>query len=318
MAAPAPYLPGSPATTARPSRRGRGVVGPLLLIFLGSVFLLQNMGVVPPDTWTNLWRLWPLVLVVFGVELLFGSRLHWLALTGLVVVLFAAGLVASGSMAPMGAVESRSFENERAGAQRADVTVRFGAGQLALGPLTDNQDRLLGTMRYEGQGDFMPEARSRVDGTVARLEYTLSGRGSMFGPFGGRSGAPRMDVELSPSVPLTLTVQTGAADATLDLTRLQLSNLDLSTGAASSTIRLPQAAGTSTVHISGGAATITLEVPREVAASIRHRGGLSALTVDESRFPKVNDQVYRSPDFDTARNKVDIVLETGVATIRVT
>jgi hypothetical protein len=54
-----------------------------------------------------------------------------------------------------------------------------------------------------------------------------------------------------------------------------------------------------------------------VAAQIRHRGGLSTFTIDQSRFPQVDEGVYRSPDYDTAQNRVDLDIETGVTTIRV-
>jgi hypothetical protein len=54
-----------------------------------------------------------------------------------------------------------------------------------------------------------------------------------------------------------------------------------------------------------------------VAAQIRTRGGLNTVSVDQSRFPAAGADLYRSPDFATARNKVDITVETGVSTIRV-
>ena len=65
----------------RQRRRG-GVVWPLILIFIGGVFLLENTGYLPPNFWMNLWRLWPLVLVLVGIELLFASRIPWVALAG--------------------------------------------------------------------------------------------------------------------------------------------------------------------------------------------------------------------------------------------
>jgi hypothetical protein len=127
-----------------------------------------------------------------------------------------------------------------------------------------------------------------------------------------------MQVDLNPAVPITtLTVQSGAADAKLDLSTLRVSTLDINVGAAATTVQLPEAAGATSAHISGGAATITVNVPQGVAARIQHRGGLSTLTVDSSRFPLVSDGLYQSPDYATAQNKVDLTLETGIATIQI-
>jgi hypothetical protein len=60
-----------------------------------------------------------------------------------------------------------------------------------------------------------------------------------------------------------------------------------------------------------------VEIPQGVAAQIQHGGGLSTLKVDETRFPQVSDSLYRSPDYDTAANKIDLTIETGVTSITI-
>jgi hypothetical protein len=155
---------------------------------------------------------------------------------------------------------------------------------------------------------------------IGRLTYQLSGRGGGFVPFfGNRSGNAdsRLDVTLRPNLPLSLTVQTGATQARLDLSQLRVSSLDVAMGAAETWVRLPENAGATTAHFSGGATSLTLEIPDGVAAQIRTRGGLNTVSVDQSRFPAAGTDVYRSPDYDSAQNKVDITIETGVSTIHV-
>jgi hypothetical protein len=114
-----------------------------------------------------------------------------------------------------------------------------------------------------------------------------------------------------------LNVQTGATEAHLDLSNLKVNSMDFSVGAANAWIRLPQAAGPTTAHISSGAATITLEVPQGVAAQIHHSGGLSTVDINQTRFPLVSEGLYRSPDYATAQNTVDMTIETGLTTIAV-
>ncbi len=41
----------------------KGVFWPLMAIGAGVLFLLQNLGLLPPDTW----RYWPIILVVIGL-----------------------------------------------------------------------------------------------------------------------------------------------------------------------------------------------------------------------------------------------------------
>ncbi len=292
-----------------------------MLILLGTVFLLQNAGYLPPNFWMNLWRLWPLVLVLAGIELLLAGRIPWLALAGLSAVVLVIGAVATNSGLPLHPTEpavSRATQTNLDGATQAAVTVRFDAGQLTIGPLAQAADNQLASMAYAGPPDMAPQASYSSNGGAGQLGYQVLGRGPSFIPFVTANAESRMDLNLSPRVPITsLNVQTGATDAHLDLSSLHVNKLDISVGAATTWIRLPEAAGATSAHISGGAATITLEIPQGVGAQIRHRGGLSTVTVDQSRFPSVSDGLYRSADYASATNIVDINIETGVTSIQV-
>ena len=286
------------------------------------MFLLQNMGVLPPSTWLGLWRFWPLVLVLVGVELLFGHRGYLAAILGLLVALFAIGVALGAGQVglPGGPAVARSDSRTLSGANQATVTLRYGAGRLDVGPLLNGGPDDLSRMSFQGPRDGTPEVQYAVSGGIGRLTYQPAGRsGFAFVPFfaGRGSAQPRLEVQLTPTVPLSLILQTGATEARLDLSRLRLTSLEVSTGAADTWIRLPEAATNTSVHVSGGAASLTLEVPDGVAAQIRHRGGLTTLSVDQNRFPAVDDETYRSPAYDSAQNRVDITLETGVSTVRV-
>lgn len=304
---------------------------PLILIFLGVVILLQNTGYLPSNFWVNLWRLWPLVLVLVGIELLFAHRIPWPALAAVAALVLVGGAVAtnmgtgvgvSGPPGPTLAPAADSVQTDLQGASQAAVTVRFGAGQLVVGPIEDPQPSTLSVMNYQGPPQMAPTPRyTPVNGGVGQLEYQSNSHDGppAFPPFGdSRADAAHMQLNLSPLVPIaSFNVETGATDARLDLSNLHVATLDMSIGAATAWVRFPESSGLTTAHISGGASTITLEVPDGVAAQIQHQGGLSTLNVDQGRFPQVNDSLYRSPDYDTAPNKVDLVVETGVTTITV-
>jgi hypothetical protein len=60
---------------------------PILLIGAGVIFLLANLGMVPGSPGFLLSRLWPVILIVIGIELVLGRRARWLsALLALLVV----------------------------------------------------------------------------------------------------------------------------------------------------------------------------------------------------------------------------------------
>src|SRR5262249_42016470 len=117
-------------------------------------------------------------------------------------------------------------------------------------------------------------------------------------------------------VPLALRLDTGAANAQLDLLDLLVKSIELHTGASETRIRLPRAAGLTTVRAESGAASLTIEVPEGVAARIRSPMGLGRGVVDERRFPR-SASGFESPDYGTAANKADVDISGGVGSVRV-
>ena len=49
----------------------RSYFGPILLIVIGLVFLGMNIGIIPEEGWGTIWRLWPLLLIIGGLDDLF-------------------------------------------------------------------------------------------------------------------------------------------------------------------------------------------------------------------------------------------------------
>ena len=95
-----------------------------------------------------------------------------------------------------------------------------------------------------------------------------------------------------------------------------MKDLALKTGASSTVVKLPANAGMTHVKVESGAASVVMEVPAGVAARVETSAGLASIDVDQSRFPKVNGY-YQSADYDTADHKVDIRIETGLASIEI-
>lgn len=52
----------------------RGLALPLVLITIGLVFLLNNLGALHGDLKTVIFRLWPILLIIGGIDYLFRSR----------------------------------------------------------------------------------------------------------------------------------------------------------------------------------------------------------------------------------------------------
>ena len=71
---------------------------PIILVGVGITWLLVNLGYIPGFTLGQLLKLWPILLIVMGVDIIFGRRYPW---AGTVIGLLAvAGIVAILVMSP--------------------------------------------------------------------------------------------------------------------------------------------------------------------------------------------------------------------------
>ena len=130
------------------------------------------------------------------------------------------------------------------------------------------------------------------------------------------------NLSLNPRIPLALNIEKGAGEVDLALTRTHLTNLRLEMGKGSIVLRLPANAGQTAVHIQAGIASLAIHVPAGVAARIHAFTGQvtveGSLEVDLTRFSLVEGgKEYRSRDYDTAANRVDIHLEMALGSAKI-
>jgi hypothetical protein len=251
-----------------------------MLVLFGILFLLSNLGFLE----INIWSLfWPVLLIGWGLWFLYGYFFR-----------------------PQAEVEHATIPLE--GAAQARVRVNHAAGKLNI---------------YAGagidelaEGDFSGglDLSSRRSGDTLEVTMKVPPQVIVF-PFGPGTTLD-WSFGLARQLPLELELETGANDAQVDLTDLQVNRLSLKSGASSTTVRLPASAGLTRVSVETGAASVKLFVPQGVAARISGSSGLASIHVDERRFPRLGG-TNQSPDYETAENKVEIMISVGVGSVDV-
>lgn len=68
------------------------IIWPLTLIGLGLIFLLNNFDLLPWSVWETIWRLWPIILILFGLGLILGD-LPWGKIVLVIISLTIFGLI---------------------------------------------------------------------------------------------------------------------------------------------------------------------------------------------------------------------------------
>ncbi len=311
----APTPTSAPTPSWRPRRRG--FLFPALLILVGLFFFLGNLGYLPPISWSGVLSLWPILLVLWGIELVVGRRQPFLALALEVVVAAAGvGLVAMqpyGFFAPVGGGTSgSSFTVPRGSVRSLQLRIEGGAG----------------TYTVQGGSSSLLEARSQ-DGEIALRD---NGAGDVriqprdTGDIFRMAGTPptHVDVRVASDVPTSLRVSGGAGDFSVDLRGIRTRDARFDTGASRLELTLPTPVGDVPVTVNAGAASVVIVVPDGVEASIRTTGGLISVNSVNPRLrtgsPSVvgaTSTTYETSGYATATDRVTVTVSAGASSITI-
>ncbi|HUX87919.1 MAG TPA: DUF5668 domain-containing protein [Chloroflexota bacterium] len=306
--------------THRHGRRAASLFFPVLLIIVGIVFLLNNLGVLPWSIWMALAELWPVILILFGLELLLGQDKPVLAAAIGAVVLVAVVVVATvmtltGASRVTPAFQQQSATVPLGQATSGNVSLTFPAGTVNLGALPAGSRDLVQVHATLPPGMILTSQVSN-GGSAASANVTVHGSTHQFWPFGGHDQQSMgMNVLLAPDVPLTLNSEIGAGQSSFDLNGLQVDQLTLRTGAGQTTIDFPTS-GQTRAEIQAGVGQLILVIPPSVGVTIHSQGGLVNVQVPSDRFQAI-DNGYRSLNDSTAQSHLDLTLKLGVGQVDV-
>jgi hypothetical protein len=259
----------------------RGVFWPLLLIALGLIFLLQNFGFISGVSWRAVAGLWPLLLILVGLDIAFARR--WpLPTLAVEVAVIAAGLALvaySPNLAPVGLALGDG------GGGQNDVTLPRGATELNLtlnGGATRGYHVSGGATQLIEAHSTNPDLRLRVSGgsngrADVRLDQVSSG-------FFRSVENGDVEIHLASDVPTSLTINVGAGEFDVDLSDVRVTDVKVNVGASSMNFVLPKPSGDVTIRMNGGASNIAIVVPDGVEARVVTTGGLLSLRSDNPRL----------------------------------
>lgn len=254
-----------------------------LFVLAGTLLLLNNLGFLN----INVWKLiWPTFIIAMGVWTL------WTATRG------------------PDAFDIEDVSIPLDGTKQGKMSLAFGAGQVHVNANAGDDEllngRFVGGVEYHTtkDDDFtdLSLKNSSTDFIQTIMPWTWGAREWKFG--------------LSKLISWQLHFEMGASDMQIDLTDLRVEELEIDTGASNTKILLPANAGHTHVDLSGGAASIVFEVPEGVAARIQVDSGLASIDINRDRFPRVGGY-YKSDDYDTAANKVDINADFGAGALSI-
>lgn len=277
---------------------------PLVLMGAGLVILATNMGGLDL---ARLARLWPLLAIAVGVNILSGGRYR--ALLMLATPLLMLFLYTSSAPGGGGAARTETLTYPLGGAQNAEIQLQVGVSDLRLDTSGDPGQLLAGTVAMARGERLIQDVDRRGD--TARITLRSARRGASSVSGGDRRA---WNLSLSPALPLALTVETGVGRGVLELAEAQLTRLEVSTGVGQTHLVLPRR-GRYEATLETGVGAATVQLPRGLAARVEVSRGVGALTV---RGDFVRDgERYTTPDYGAADHQVDLRVDGGVGAITI-
>ncbi len=325
-----PPLPAAqpPREEVKGRRRAPSFFWPIVLVGAGVLLLLSNLGYISWTSWNLLLRLWPVLLIALGIDLLFGRRsIAGAILSGLLILALLGGVVAIGFFAPQipafrvlaqpAEWRVEQIEYPLSGLERARILVDWSSVPGTLRALEDSANLIEGEIAYRGELVF----DVRVRGAEADVEIDQRFSGVWLGPLDTlRRGEQRWLVEVSPDVDLDLTLNGGSGRCEVDLRGLQITGLHLDVGSGPIDLSLP-GEDTFDAVIEGGSGPLAISVPGDVGVRVVLESGSGPFRPAE-RFALVSgerdsDGVWETGNWRTADEQIELQIDQGSGSVTI-
>lgn len=319
--------------------RSGSITWAIILISAGAVFLLNNFGYLPWGAWSTLWRFWPIFLIIWGLQAIFGrSRLmnSIISFIAILIVALIFLLVVAGNnssfdqwlrdrihwwpdsswMSSRGELKETQLTYKQSDYQNVTKrTVGFDLGALEA-IITDNDSTnflQLDASYYEQTGQ--PTVTVKQDGEQLKFDITATKPGSV--GWMGISDALRYRLSLGqPTLPTDLNLKLGAGRAELDLAKLKLGQVIMAVGAGRADVKLSSdSLPTDSTAIDVGAGRADIEVPKGTGLKISYDIGVGRATVDGEELKGKSS--FQSSNYDTATFKLNLSVKVGVGSVRI-
>ncbi len=297
-------------------QRGVRLFWPIILIGVGSILLLTNLGVIHGNPWNIILQLWPVLLIALGLEILLGGSTGWravvsallgLALVGGILWIVIAQPAIPGLNFGSANLQTTNISQPLNGVESARADLSFGAGTNKVYALSDSNNLIEGQLRTYSTPNFS------VSTSGDRATIVL-GPGSISTPIVIPSvSEEKWEVGLNPAVSYQVDLNMGVGQSSIDLTKLKISGGGINGGVGTGDLYLP-GKGTYRLAINGGVGTTHIYVPSNLAVRAEVNGGLGSF----NRLPsmqEVRDGVYETPNFSAAENSVTLIIDGGVGSI---
>ena len=287
----------------------------IILISVGLVLLLNNLGQVGWLVWWSILKLWPIFLMAWGIELIFrNSKLNILALLSpLIWCLAILGPALSGEHKDINWFSDPQYFNweveKPAKVKEISAVIDIGGRELNLSG--GAQNIAVCSLTYFNE---KPECKWTVEGSRGILEIYQKDKM----PFALHFDSPEnvSKIFLNNNLSLDLQIFSRVSEAELDLSQLNLKNLDLDLRVNASEVKLPLKPGELDCKVRSKVGYLKLKVPKEAGLSIQNMTKLASSSFSDITLMHTADG-YTTPDFSKAKSKINLIIKGKILQLEI-
>jgi hypothetical protein len=285
-----------------------GWVGPLVGLGLGTILILGNLGYLKWDGLNLLWRLWPILLVAWGLDVAFGHQKSVWSTLGRVALglLLVGGILWLAIASPFNnALRSENVSQDLDSALRSEISFSTGVGEFTLAGNAPEDKLVTGSVRLPENLTLTPRYTAPVDGTST---YSLQSAGVVVLPV--NSEETPWTFKINSYIPVELDTDLAVGNMVLDLSDTQVESIESKLAVGQSYITFPAGVDLDgDIEIAVG--ETVLRFPKGANVVIHYSGGLSSVSMADG-FSRNSDEI-RS-DF-SGDNTIELSVDLAVGSL---
>lgn len=309
----------------------RNIFWGVILIFAGVLFILQNLGLVHFD-WIAMWRLWPVILVLWGVSII--PVKDWIKV---VLVLLILGGSVSFMLNKTVAWDNNQHSTEwfddedfdkifdddfdddnrsystqtfnipyEDSAKTIELRLEAAAGKFTI---LDTANNLINFMRKGNSSEYSYILKSTD--SISVIDIEMENASVNF----GKNLKNTVNIALNDYPIWDIDLEAGAAAINFDLKQFKINKIDIEGGAASIKIEIGDKLKETHLNIEAGASEIVIKIPEESGCKLELESVFSSKKI--KGFEKTDHGKYHTANFDEAINKVYIDAESAVSSFTI-
>lgn len=303
--------------------RYRSLFWPMILIGVGTAWLLYNAGIFTTEHLSVIFKLWPLLLVAIGLDLLFGRQSPSRGATiGLAFVGFILALMYIGPSINLGSnVEYHHYALDvpSDGAEHLTLNLETGADTVNITSLEDSNNIFESDIWYLGELSVDQYTR---DGE-AMVSFEQTGISLPFGIAPDNQEGKGWNISINQNIPTAIDFNGGVGQTTMDLSQLYVTDVKLNMGVGSLDITLPSPQESYTLDINGGVGQTTVDVPDDIALQVIVSTGIGDIELPPNLIQISGDDhivgeegTWQTQGFDQAEHTVTITFDGGIGSFK--